>query len=347
MPTLVHGGIGGGSTYVQELVSGLNKHTGVSVTSLVSRAGSGTTGGKEFVLPMLRGGTGSFRRAEMIALSPLSKNAIEQDLKLADVVHYPLTSAIPTVGRSKVVLQTVHDLQHRDLPDYFSKTERKYRDMFYLKPLSASKGIIAISEFTKARLIEATGISPEKIQVIHQGVSEHFFPSFENRKNFIYYPASSSPHKNHSTLFRALKLLRKDIDVSLVLSGGDPNGLGKLPDGVSHLGWVSSEKRLSLYRQTFCLAFPSLYEGFGLPPLEAMACGTHVVSSDKGSLPEICGEGAQYFDGVDAEQLAIKIYEAFQMKQIPNNAGMSRIQKFSWETTVSKTIDYYKNVSST
>ena len=104
------------------------------------------------------------------------------------------------------------------------------------------------------------------------------------------YPARGWPHKNHGRLFEAFALVRRERpELRLVLTGGGHEGL-PLPEGAESRGNISHHKLVSLYRRAACLVFPSLYEGFGAPPLEAMACGTPVVTSDRTSLPELAGD---------------------------------------------------------
>ena len=128
-------------------------------------------------------------------------------------------------------------------------------------------------------------------------------PGDELREPFLLYPARNWPHKNHERLFHAFALLRRvRPDLRLVLTGGGHSA--SPPKGVEVHGHVTPEELVSLYRRASALVFPSLYEGFGQPPLEAMACGCPVASSNAGSLPEICGDAARLFDPEDVSAIA-------------------------------------------
>src|SRR5215213_8016876 len=119
---------------------------------------------------------------------------------------------------------------------------------------------------------------------------------------FLLYPASPWPHKNHARLLEAFTLVRRERpELRLVLTG---SGHGVLPDGVESVGYVTQDELASLYRRASALVFPSLYEGFGQPPLEAMACGCPVACSDLPPLREVCGDAAVYFDPEDPEAIA-------------------------------------------
>ena len=194
------------------------------------------------------------------------------------------------------------DVQHLDLPGLFSRAERTYRRRFYDAAARRADVVITISEFTKSRIVETLGIEPSRIIVAPLGVdAAEFEPNLGPRENLLLYPARGWPHKNHATLFEAFSLLRaEDPTLRLVLTGGGLDGSGAVPAGVDVRGLVGRDELRELYRTAAALVFPSLYEGFGLPPLEAMASGCPVAASRAGSLPEICGDAAVLFDAHDA-----------------------------------------------
>src|SRR5205823_2212382 len=138
-----------------------------------------------------------------------------------------------------------------------------------------------------------------------------FTPNGRAREPFLLYPANWWPHKNHERLLEAFAAVRRERpEVRLVLTGSDhPGGL---PQGVSSLGRVSDERLADLYRSAAALVFPSLYEGFGLPPLEALACGCPVAVSRAGALPEVCGDAAVYFDPTAVEDIARGIADVLE-----------------------------------
>jgi len=145
---------------------------------------------------------------------------------------------------------------------------------------------------------------------------------------FLLYPARAWPHKNHARLFEAFALLRRERpELRLVLTNYDD----PTPDGVESLGRVSQDELAELYRGAAALVFPSLYEGFGQPPLEAMACGCPVACSNVASLPEIVDGAARLFDPTSAEEIAAAVEDVLRDREPWIQAGLSRAGKFTWD----------------
>jgi glycosyltransferase involved in cell wall biosynthesis len=145
---------------------------------------------------------------------------------------------------------------------------------------------------------------------------------------FLLYPARAWPHKNHARLFEAFALLRRERpELRLVLTNYD----GPTPDGVESLGRVAQDELAELYRGAAALVFPSLYEGFGQPPLEAMACGCPVACSNVASLPEIVDGAARLFDPTSAEEIAAAVEDVLRDREPWIQAGLSRVGKFTWD----------------
>src|SRR5581483_3278101 len=156
--------------------------------------------------------------------------------------------------------------------------------------------VIAISRFVGERAVARLGLHEDRIRVVPLGVDHaRFTPGEGEREPFLLYPARPWPHKNHARLYEAFRQLRRERpELRLVLTGG--GDFGAVPDGVEVRGLVADEELASLYRRASALVFPSLYEGFGQPPLEAMASGCPVACSDRASLPEVVGDAARLFD---------------------------------------------------
>ncbi|MEP6977758.1 MAG: glycosyltransferase family 1 protein [Thermoleophilia bacterium] len=145
---------------------------------------------------------------------------------------------------------------------------------------------------------------------------------------FLLYPARAWPHKNHPRLFEAFALLRRDRpDLRLVLT----NYEGRTPDGVESRGRVSQDELAELYRTAAALVFPSLYEGFGQPPLEAMACGCPVACSNVASLPEVVGDAARLFDPTSPQEIAAAVEEILHNRKPWIQAGLARAADFTWD----------------
>ena len=145
---------------------------------------------------------------------------------------------------------------------------------------------------------------------------------------FLLYPARAWPHKNHARLFEAFALLRRERpELRLVLTNYDD----PTPDGVESLGRVSQDELAELYRGAAALVFPSLYEGFGQPPLEAMACGCPVACSNVASLPEVVDAAARLFDPTSAEEIAAAVEDVLREREPWIQAGLARAASFTWD----------------
>jgi len=195
--------------------------------------------------------------------------------------------------------------------------------------------VIVISEWTRGRVVERLGLDPGRVHAIHLAVDhERFSPDpVVGREPFLLYPARPWPHKNHERLFEAFACLRDERpELRLVLTGVGHDA-ASLPPGVETLGGVPTSELVSLYRRAAALVFPSLYEGFGLPPLEALACGCPVASSDAGSLPEVLGDAAVLFDPGDASAISAGVAEALERADELSALGPPRAAAFTWEAT--------------
>src|SRR5690606_39009263 len=197
------------------------------------------------------------------------------------------TIPVPRPGRGQAFVQTLLDVQHLDLPHLFGRAELAFRRRYYEGAARRADVVITISEFARTRMIELLGIPGERIRVAYLGVdADAYTPQLGAREEFVLYPARGWKHKNHARLIEAMRLVRAERpDMRLVLTGGGLDSLGELPDWVEVRGLVSGDELRELYRSAAVLAFPSLYEGFGLPPLEAMASGCPVAATDAGSVP--------------------------------------------------------------
>jgi glycosyltransferase involved in cell wall biosynthesis len=333
MLTLVPGGMGGSETYARAVTRELANRPDLDLSVLLPASARGLAGpGREVVLPQIRGAGSTAARIAAVtrAANPLFRG--REHLRGADVVHYPVTVPVPRPFRGTPMVHTIHDVQHRDLPELFSAQERGYRAIAYDRPARRADRIITISEFCKERVVERLGVEPDRVAVAHLGVdTDVFSPHDGPRESFVLYPARVWPHKNHPRLLAAMALLRERLpDVRLVLTGGGAEDLGPLPTWVEHRGRVSETDLRDLYRSAACLAFPSLYEGFGLPPLEAMASGCPVAASTSGSLPEVCGEAAVMFDPLDVAAMAAALHEAITSRERLVPCGIRRAAEFTW-----------------
>ncbi len=333
MLTLVPGAMGGSETYARALTRELAGSGDVTATAYVAAIGSGFSQGvPERVVAGVDGGASTRSRLTTLVQAARRRRAIRTSWADAAVVHYPFTAPVPRPAPSTAMVVSLLDVQHRDLPDLFSRAERAYRRRFYDAAARRADVVVTISEFAKSRIVALLGIEPERIVVAPLGVNaSEFEPNLGPRENLLLYPANGWPHKNHAALLEAFTLLRaQDPALRLVLTGGALDGLGAVPSGVEVRGLVGRGELRQLYRAASALVFPSLYEGFGLPPLEAMASGCPVAASRAGALPEICGDAAVLFDAHHPEAIAGGVQEALARSDELRARGLARARTFTW-----------------
>ena len=224
-------------------------------------------------------------------------------------------------------------------PDFFSERQKFTREWHYRGSARMADRVLTISEFSKTALAEHYGVRLEKIRVAPLCADPQFYHAKEIARRpaaplpegkFLFFPANRWQHKNHDTLLRALRLLavEKGLKLSLVLTGHDVTegypvaqkaAEYGVADQVFPVGYVALEELAWLYRHAEMTVFPSLFEGFGLPLVEAMAAGCPVACSNAGSMPEVGGDAVEYFDPVSAPEMAVVI------ERICNNPALREI----------------------
>jgi glycosyltransferase involved in cell wall biosynthesis len=284
-----------------------------------------------------------------------------------DVMHHPLTVLNPP-GLPYPSVLTFHDMQQEFYPEFFSRSELDTRRKSYLSSVHEADAIITVSEHAGACLIDKYGIDAGKIHVVHSGCGEEFcvrdistlseiLTKYSIDRPFILYPAALWPHKNHLRLLEAVKILvdRGDFDGSLLLTGAPIYSESKLMKAISSfgllsrvrwLGYIPKEDLSYLYNLARFMVFPSLFEGFGLPVVEAMASGCPVVCSSNSSLPEVGGFAVLYFDPLNLEDIAEKISLLWNNDFVLNELkmqGLIQASKFSWDETAKRTLEVYRN----
>lgn len=333
MLNLVPGGMGGTETYAANLTMELVAGDKVALTTLVaSNASERYPWTRRIVLRGITTGLGIRKRIGGILPVVLRGPRIRRLMAQAEVVHYPFTAILPAPRRGQPTVVTLHDVQHLDLPHLFRRADFIYRELFYHRAARKADIVVTVSEFAKQTIVRRLGIAAAKVRVIPLGVDHDLFaPNLGVRGNFLLYPARGWPHKNHARLIEAVAMVRKrHPDVRLVLTGGNLDGLGMLPEWVDCRGLVSQDELVKLYHDAAALVYPSLYEGFGLPPLEAMAAGCPVAASTAGSIPEVCGDAAVLFDPIDPAAMAAGIEEALERGPQLSRAGVQHAARFTW-----------------
>ena len=342
--TLVPGEVGGAETSARGLARGLAEVGTLEYAAFTPPAAPGAGEGlPETVVAEYRDARSVQQRFVAMTLAALRPGRMRARFAGLDAVHYPLTIALPTLELPSAV--TVHDLQHLDHPELFSRGERLWRARAHERAARNAQAVIVPSQFVRRRAVELLGLPPERVHAIPWGVDhERFRPRDEEREPFLLYPARPWPHKNHERLFEAFVRLREERpELRLVLTGGGHEG-GPVPPGVEVRGHVSRDELASLYRRTACLVFPSLYEGFGQPPLEAMACGCPVAASRGGSLPEACGDAAAFFDPEDAEDIAAVVAAVLESPERLVAGGLERAAQFTWTESARRHEAVYRSL---
>jgi glycosyltransferase involved in cell wall biosynthesis len=335
--TLAPNDLGGSETYARQLVRALARigtlEYAVIVPAHAKDAAEGLPAIEVSDPPIGRRGP-----SRIAAMAFAARRTREVGAKVADldVVHYALT--VPVPGTKAPTIVTLHDIQHRDLPDFFGPARRSFRRIAYDRAARGATAVIVTSEFVRERALELLELEPNRVHVIPLAIDHTLFrPGAEEPEPFVLYPARPWPHKNHTRLFEAFAMLRDTRPrLRLLLTGGGLERLDPLPEGVEGRGVVSATELASLYRRAACLVYPSLYEGFGMPPLEAMASGCPVAAANAGAIPEVCGNAAVLFDPTDVDAIAAGILEADKRREELSERGLAHAAGFTWDETARK-----------
>jgi len=270
-----------------------------------------------------------------------------------DIAFYPFTAVQPRPRRGTKSIVVVHDLQHLDMPHAFTRAQKIYRRIAYERPSMTCDAVVTVSDFTSKSVIEHLGVPSTKIHRVYPGIdSDLFRPGTRTApvEPVLYYPARGLPHKNHQRLFRAVERAREaHPGLTLILSGSDEQSLHPLPDFVVHVGNITPENVRDLYRGVTAVVFPSLYEGFGFPPLEALATGTPVVASRAGALPEVLAEHAILVDQLDVMSITDGIEKALLMSNSGSRSSAdsaSAVAHFTWSKTAENVLLVFSDVQS-
>ena len=331
--TLIPGTVGGSETAYRALLREYHRHPELAVrVYLPTIAPAAAEGHTHNVVRSYPASTSTAGRLYAMGSALALGGRIRRELRLdeLDVLHFPFSTMIPRVS-SVPTVTSILDLQHEYMPEFFSKAELAYRKLIYGRSARDSDLVIAISEHARQTLIERLRVPEERVRVIHLGANlDVFTPSDDARGEFLLYPANRWLHKNHERLFAAFALLRTARpDLRLVLTGSGHEGR-PVPPGVEVRGRVPTEELVHLYRTAAALVYPSLFEGFGIPLVEAMATGCPIAAANTSSLPEIAGDAAVLFDPTSVEAIAAGIEELLTDPAPYVSRGLERARLFTW-----------------
>jgi glycosyltransferase involved in cell wall biosynthesis len=295
-------------------------------------------------------------------IEPLDLPATSQVLRMALTLPRLLQKLGPALGHFQYAIPagfrapavvTIHDLSFERERAMMGLRDRLIFRTAVPRAARRAARILAVSERTRRDLIERYGITEERIVVTPNGVDPAFGPDGpkEDGSPYALFVGALQPRKDPVSAVEALALVGGDL--RLVFAGPD-KGSGEalrravarlgLERRVDLLGYVEQERLAALYRGAACLVFPSLYEGFGLPVVEAMACGTPVVAARTGALPEVTGDAAVLVEPRSAGALARGIEVALAGRAALAAAGLERARRFSWRQTAERTLAVYREL---
>jgi glycosyltransferase involved in cell wall biosynthesis len=258
-----------------------------------------------------------------------------------DVLHCTTFRAPP---RAPVpVIATVHDLALLRFPEYFTAWTRLYGRTFLRRVLRAVDAVIAVSEFTKRDVVELADVPAERVHVVPNATSEVFAAhGAAAAGDYVLAVGTLEPRKNLRRLAEAVGRLGVELRVVGATGWG---GVEVGGDGVRWLGRLPDEALAEQYRGALCLAYPSLYEGFGIPVLEAMRCGTAVVTSAGSAMEEVAGDAAELVDPQDVSSIADGIERAVARRAELRALGLRRAERFTWDEAAARTAALYRQVA--
>jgi glycosyltransferase involved in cell wall biosynthesis len=347
------GSMHGIARYVYELLRGLSEKSGRHEYLVLVNADTPLheeSWSSLFEFVEVKSGWISFR--EQIELPRVLKK------HRVDLFHSPSFVA-PLLVPCKMVM-TIHDLNHLVLPQFYTPFHQLYYKLFVRSCIQRSQYILTVSHFSKSEIERNLLLDGNKIFVTYNGVSELYKPEkdpeklqyvreiYELPEEFILCVSSNKPHKNVQLLVKAY--CYSDVQVPLVLATPVDSSLLRLAETVGKKHqiyfskFIAEEHLPAIYSMTKLFVYPSTYEGFGLPPLEAMSCGAPVVVARSSSLPEVVGEHAIFANPYDYQDIARALEKGVQdrkfVNQIMKDVDHHRSQ-FSWQSMVRQTIEVY------
>ena len=276
----------------------------------------------------------------------------------ADVFH--ATNQIRTAVSGVALTATLHDMTCWVMPEFHTPDNVRADKSFAERTLKRADGLIAVSEHTRRDAIEILGLAPEKVTTIHSGVAPEFFetPAEDVRekyrllKPYVLFVGTLEPRKNLDRLLEAWSKMRLRKEFDLVVAGpvgwAAPATLARVNRYARCLGYVPERDLPSLTYHATVFAYPSLYEGFGFPVAQAMACGVPVLTSNTSCLPEISGDGALYVDPKSPAEIRAgleRLLESEAMRRKLGANGKRLAQRYRWERCAAESWKFFERVA--
>lgn len=347
--------------YIQNLIVGLARHKGAnSYSVIVNSDGYAPAGGDNIVYQQTSRQIPPYSLREQVILP------YEVKKTGSDMVHYPSFN-MPFLN-SKPSVVTIHDLIYLDPASCPNRAAHTYAWCMLRRAAWSARKIITISQFSKKEIVSRLGVRPDKISVIYHGVSPLYRVETDTERlacirnkysipgPYILYVGNHQPRKNIKRLFDAFLMMKRYEDYTLVLTGKiDPRRQALYSEArrdgldgrVLFLGEVPEIDLPALYSGSELFVFPSLSEGFGLPPLEAMACGAPIVSSAAMSIPEVVGDAGILIDATDTAAISEAMDRVLSSRMLREDLiakGLDRAARFSWDEATKKTLRVYEQL---
>jgi len=273
-----------------------------------------------------------------------------------DLLYSPSNITPFYLPKKTKLAMTLHDLAFLDFPDQYSSFFQKYYAFLVPRNLSRAEYVITISNFSKNRIIKEYPFVKNKITVIHHGVSSFFSPFEESSSDYVLYVGAMNEIKNFQAVLQIFLMSEfQHIPLKMILPGGSTftkNEItvqllskAKSADNIEIIDFVDQNTLRNYYRNAKIFLFPSFHESFGFPPLEAMACGTPAIVSNRTALPEVCGDAATYVDPNNNSDIVNKLQILLQdesLQQTFIKKGLEHIKKFTWEKAGKKYWDIFQ-----
>jgi len=271
-----------------------------------------------------------------------------------DILFCPSNIAPLFLSKKVKLVYTLHDLSFLDFPENYSKLFQCYYSYIVPKNLKRADSVLTVSHFAMNTIIAKFPFVKNKIKHIYNGVDQSFLNSGRNRikkDTYILFIGSMSKIKNYQSVIKAFLLLKIDIKLKMIMptldSFSEYNIHMVKDEKIEVIEFIEHQNLCNFYKKARLFIYPSLYDSFGLPVLEAMACGTPVVTSNIAALPEVGGDAVLYCDPYNVEDISQKIEQILgdtSLQEQMSKKGLARAKEFSWEKSAQEHIRVFEEV---